>query len=78
MKKQIDLLNEAEVMDMHLDQLKSLVDVLGSYVAQEEDDNHANIGNALDYVSWSIGQLRHAYSKPMIVEMLAQVKRNDE
>ena len=78
MKKQIDLLNEAEVLDMHLDQLKSLVDVLGSYVAQEEDDNNENIGNALDYVAWSIEQLIHVYSKPIVNELMSQVNSNDE
>lgn len=72
------LLDQAEELDMRLEDLGNLVNILGTYIAQEDDENNHAIGSALDFVAWSVKQVSEKYSKPMISSLINKNKDHVE
>lgn len=71
----LEIFDKAEELDMRLEDLSNLVNVLGTYTWHEEDENNKSLGSALDFVSWSVVQLRKNYSLELM--KLARRKNQD-
>lgn len=73
----LEIYDKLEELDMRLENLSDLIDILGTYTWHEEDENNKTLGSALDFVSWSVTQLRKNYSSELMKLARKKHQEND-